>query len=402
VRIMRSVALMWLGFIVLLLCIDMMFLTFLPGRKLLPPAYYLLNAAAPLCIVGLSLVRRIAAAHEQALLRLTVLSIAVAPIVIATLTTSPLMPGPLTPASGTLTIRTTPILLLGVTLVAFQYQWRHVVYFNLGTFALTIFCQAITKNGATQSVPFSIGQTAVFMAVGYSMCLIMGRLRAQSQALKQANAQLRRHAGTLESLTISRERNRLARELHDTLAHRLSSLAVQLETTKAYLRVDLDVVEELVATALDSARAGLNETRRALNALRASPLDDLGLALALRELVTSAAEAAQLQLALALPEQLPELDPDVEQCIYRVAQEAVANVAQHAGAGRLSVLLRIEGVALRLTIQDDGIGFRPGQSAMQGHFGLAGMQERAALAGGRLTLTSAPDQGTTVELELSL
>ncbi|HYF63375.1 MAG TPA: sensor histidine kinase, partial [Herpetosiphonaceae bacterium] len=258
-----------------------------------------------------------------------------------------------------------------------------------------------TGNAASPSVPLSVGQTIAYMVVGYSMCLFMGRLRAQSQALQHANAQLRRHASTLESLTISRERNRLARELHDTLAHRLSSLAVQLETTKAYLHVDLEVVEELIETTLASARGGLDETRRALQALRASPLEDLGLELALRELAASAAEAARLELDLRIDE-LPELDPDVEQCVYRVTQEAVANITQHANASRVAVRLTCADDRLRLVVRDDGIGFRPDQRVIKGHFGLAGIVERAALAGGDLKITSTPGSGATIALELSL
>jgi signal transduction histidine kinase len=402
VRIIHSLALIWFGFILVLLALDLVFVTYRPGGRIWPASYYVSNAAAPLLILGLSRNRRVAAHRSGRSLMLFFLGwIIVAPLVITTLALSQPAPGPFTATSGTLTIRTAFIYFLGLAMVAWQYRWREVVLFNLVTLTLTLLGLAVTGNGASPSVPLCVGQTITYLAVGYCMCIFMGRLRAQSQALAQANAQLRRHASTLESLTISRERNRLARELHDTLAHRLSSLAVQLETTKAYLRIDLEIVEDLVENSLASARSGLNETRRALLALRASPLDDIGLALALRELVTSAAAAARLELDLHI-DALPELDPEVEQCIYRVTQEAVANSAQHASATRLEVRLRCADDRLRLIVRDDGIGFQLDQRVITGHFGLAGIVERAEMAGGNLTITSAPGAGATVSLELSL
>src|SRR5439155_20678930 len=128
------------------------------------------------------------------------------------------------------------------------------------------------------------------------------------------------HAGTLESLAVSRERNRMARELHDTLAHTLSGLSVQLETVEAYWDVEPRTAHAMLDRALEATRDGLQETRRALKALRASPLDDLGLGLALRRMAESAVARANIELDLEIPEQVPPLAPDVEHCIYRVAQ----------------------------------------------------------------------------------
>src|SRR3954471_15956642 len=117
---------------------------------------------------------------------------------------------------------------------------------------------------------------------------------------------------------------RVATELHETLAHTLSSLSVQLETVKAYWAIDPALAQELLESALSATRSGLHETRRALDALRARPLDDVGLRLALGEMIAAVAELANLQLDLTLPDPLPLLDAGVEQAIYRIAQEALA------------------------------------------------------------------------------
>ncbi len=245
-------------------------------------------------------------------------------------------------------------------------------------------------------------QTLGFLLVGTVISVLMHHYRAQQTALDGANQRLRQAAGTLESLTISRERNRMARELHDTLAHTLSGLIVQLATVNAYWEIDAELARTLLCAAEVTARQGLQDTRRALTTLRASPLEDLGLALALHALATAAAERAHLALELRLPAQVPLLAPEVEQGIYRVAQEALANVVYHARARRLGVTLVGDPPTLRLVIQDDGVGFDVHAPVSAGHFGLAGMHERGQWIGAQVRLQSAVGAGTTVELVLEL
>ena len=126
------------------------------------------------------------------------------------------------------------------------------------------------------------------------------------------------------------------------------------------------------------------------------------LLLALRKLAEETATRANLHLDLALPEYAPALFPDVEQCLYRVVQEATANVAHHANAQTLEVTLTVQENQLVLTVTDDGIGFRPNPTQDDGHFGLSGMRERARLVGGHLTLDSGPGQGTMVRLTIEV
>jgi signal transduction histidine kinase len=244
----------------------------------------------------------------------------------------------------------------------------------------------------------SLIQTIIFVAVGFSVSYLMSRLKEQQQSLAEANTRLTHHASTLEHLATSRERNRVARELHDTLAHTLSGLSVQLEAVKAYWDVDPQEARSTLERSLKAAHSGLGETRRALQALRASPLDDLGLSLAVRTMVEDAAARANLALNSSVADKLPSLSPDVEQCIYRVAQEAVTNVAKHAKAKTLTVNLESTEEKVTLTVHDDGVGFDVEKRDKANHYGLEGMQERAQLVGGELTVTSKPGEGTTVRL----
>ena len=144
----------------------------------------------------------------------------------------------------------------------------------------------------------------------------------------------------------------------------------------------------------------MNETRRALKALRASPLDDLGLLLALRKLAETAAERSQFALQLSLPDHIPPLAPDVEQCIYRVTQEALENVVRHARASQLSLALTADMKGITLTVADDGAGFNPLHVKQNGQFGLAGMRERAAMVGAAFEVDSRPHGGTRIKLTL--
>jgi signal transduction histidine kinase len=141
----------------------------------------------------------------------------------------------------------------------------------------------------------------------------------------------------LEQLTVSRERNRLARELHDTLAHSLTAISVSLETAKAYFDIDPTRTRDFIDRSLESTHVGVDETRRALKALRANALEDMGLGLAIQRVAESAAARFHLKLTLDLKNPMPSLSPDVEQAIYRVTQEAIENIANHSRAKTFSV-----------------------------------------------------------------
>jgi signal transduction histidine kinase len=115
-------------------------------------------------------------------------------------------------------------------------------------------------------------------------------------------------------------------------------------------------------------------------------------------MVEDAAARANLDLNSSVADKLPSLSPDVEQCIYRVAQEAVTNAARHAKAKTLTVNLESREGKVALTVHDDGVGFDVEKRDKANHYGLEGMQERAQLVGGEVTVTSKPGEGTTVKL----
>jgi len=242
------------------------------------------------------------------------------------------------------------------------------------------------------------GRMVIYPVVGFIVVRLVRGQKSDRKALAAKNVKLTQYATAVERLAISHERNRLARELHDTLAHTLSAVAVQLEALNKQLDQDPDNAQNTLKQLQELTRSGLQEARRALQALRASPLEDLGLALALRQLVESVSERSGIAIGLDAASDLDGLPPEIEQGMYRVAEEALNNAARHAHAQTVTVSLRRDSRALRLTVADDGVGFDPEAVPVEGHYGLVGMRERALLCSGHLEIASAPGKGTTVRL----
>jgi signal transduction histidine kinase len=283
-------------------------------------------------------------------------------------------------------------LLVPIVLIAWQYGFRWVVWTSVAMGAADLGMSApLSARGGPPALTLAaiaVVRCLFFLPVGYAVSRLVDAQRRQRE----------RHAATLEQLAVSRERNRLARELHDTLAHGLSAVAVQLEAMNALWEFRPEEARARLGGALDTTRTALHEARRAIGALRASPLEDLGLATALRDLAVATAARASLELDVRVPAQLDGLAPDTEQGIYRIAAEALANVARHAEARRIEVHVETQGSCVRLVVRDDGRGFDPAAAENARGFGRQGMCERAQAIGADLQVESAPGQGTAVRL----
>jgi signal transduction histidine kinase len=397
-HVFRTAAWMWLAYLLAMAMIDL----FIYARQLVDPIlwYYLANGLPALIFLGLAYSGWLRKQAEMSAL-LLILLITVSPILINYATNIHLPPAPLSNLEG-MVLRQLPVLFIGLVLVAWHYNLTTIILYSLVTNVLEIgivFGFALLDGERLTALFFIVViRTVCLIVVGIFVNQLINHLRSQHDSLRSANLQLTHYASTLEELTISRERNRMSRELHDTVVHTLSGLSVQLETTKAYLDIQPDTARQLVDQSLEATRSGLQETRRALKALRASPLDDLGLVKAIQTMVDTAAQRGRFVIDLSLPEHDPVLSPDVEQCLYRVAQEAVENVVRHANARHVCMRVSVKEREIELLIQDDGVGFQPDHSQPTGHFGLEGMRERARLAGGDLTIASAPGSGTTIRL----
>lgn len=237
-------------------------------------------------------------------------------------------------------------------------------------------------------------------------------LRTIGDMLGVAIERARLHAHRLEAAQ-TEERNRLAREIHDTIAQDFSAIAFQLETTEALLeqRAEPERLRKGLTAALDLTRKGLEEARRSVLDLRAAPLDGHTLAEALAVLAenASAREGASETSAPAVTfSQVAakrSLPPAVEIGLYRIAQEALQNARHHADAAHITLFLDVTPDEACLVVEDNGRGFEVDGGAgtgTSGRFGLIGMRERAHLLGGTLCIESAPGTGTRITAEVPL
>lgn len=208
---------------------------------------------------------------------------------------------------------------------------------------------------------------------------------------------------TSAQLGIVEERNRLAREIHDTLAQGLTAVSLQLESADALLEAGADPerIRTTVRQALTLTRASLEEARRSVMDLRAAPLEGRTLPGALRALAEESAAKGELQIAFKSTGEPFLLPVRIEVGLYRIAQEALTNILRHANATCACLTLHISSKQITLTIEDNGEGFDPNQVARE-RFGLIGLNERARLLGGTLHLESTSGFGTCVEVTVPL
>jgi signal transduction histidine kinase len=249
----------------------------------------------------------------------------------------------------------------------------------------------------------SLSQMLMRIVLLYLVPLIVSilaeRERQQHSRLEKAHQRLRRHAAAMEQLAVSRERNRMARDLHDTLAHSLSALTVQLEALRTLMDNEPAAARAAVDEIAELARRGLEESRKAIQALRSDPVETLGLTGALRETIQALQTRAGVDATLSTAGEESAVTLEEAQTLYRIAEEALSNVERHAGARRVDVRIDFGADQVDLVVRDDGTGFDPETVRLE-RYGLTGMRERAAMIGASVALNSRPGGGTEVRCVL--
>jgi signal transduction histidine kinase len=233
---------------------------------------------------------------------------------------------------------------------------------------------------------------AVFTAVVTELLRREQRSRAE---LADANARLRGYAAQAEELATTRERNRVARDIHDGLGHHLTVVQMQVQAARAVLGPDPAQADAVLARAQEQATEALAEVRRSVAALR-GPRDTPPLGTALATLAADTS-AAGVPTDVAVTGTVRPLPPEVGEALFRAAQEGLTNVRKHAAAGSARLLLAYgDDGTVRLEICDDGLGMA---GAAEGTgFGLLGVRERTARLGGSVDVVSRPGAGTTVRV----
>ena len=243
----------------------------------------------------------------------------------------------------------------------------------------------------------------IFISMYVTLYVRQAEAREKAEALaaelEAANQQLTEYAARVEDLTITTERQRMARELHDTLSQGLAGLILQLEATDAHLNNNhIAKAQSIIGNAMEQARATLADARRAIDDLRQSSLDDLDSALHL--------EISRFMNATGIPilfhtDQIPPLPAPVTETLVRAVAEALTNVANHAQAHNVAVDVWMKDKSLSVTIQDDGRGF-DASAIPSGHYGILGIKERVRLVNGSFEIQSNNGKGTTIRIDIPI
>ena len=202
----------------------------------------------------------------------------------------------------------------------------------------------------------------------------------------------------VEELAVAEERNRLAREMHDTIGHRLTVSAVQLEGAHKLVSRDPERAEQMIGVVREQVKDALAELRSTVATLREPLYADLTLEAAVGHVIDSFERASDLHIETHIAGNLPPVSDAYRIAFCRALQESLTNIHKHAGAQHAQIDLAVGEDAVQLTVIDDGIGIPTGETTKG--FGLLGMQERAEQLGGWVSVSIRPEGGTVVEFHL--
>jgi signal transduction histidine kinase len=242
--------------------------------------------------------------------------------------------------------------------------------------------------------------TTGILFVTYGGILLIGDLIVREerahQKLDEAHIKLTEYAAQVEELATTRERNRLAREIHDNVGHYLTIVNMQIEAALAVMETDSEQAKHSLHRAQQLTKEGLTEIRNSVAQLRTTPTSIRPLHEAIAKLVEEHSGSG-LQVDYHLEGQIRPCSAQIELTLYRTVQEALTNVRKHAQAKNARILLDYRNPqAVQMSIEDDGIGAAPSKAG----FGLVGIQERLRLLGGSFDVQSSKGQGFRLSVEL--
>lgn len=249
---------------------------------------------------------------------------------------------------------------------------------------------------------FRWGFVVMFGGILISLQLLVDRILAEQQAKEElsiANQRIRNYALRAEEIATLQERNRIAREIHDSLGHSLTALNLHLEMALKLANIQPDRSREVLTEAKRLGSVALQDVRSSVSTLRSDPLQGQDLPTAIDRLLEDLKLSNQIQpiCQLDLPAILP---PDVATTIYRIVQEALTNITKYADASKAIVSIRSNLHQIELEISDNGRGFDPDLVATG--FGLQGMRERVLSLQGKIEIASTPQQGCRIVATIPL
>lgn len=279
-----------------------------------------------------------------------------------------------------------------------------------GTAVVLAFALVIVGDWQLANIPLgaAIGFGFAWLS-GASIYLFIFSISRTSQERAKLIAQLEAAQRQLEAtrereaeLAALRERERLARDLHDSLGHALVTLSVQLEAVQRLYKVDPERASAQVDELKTLTRKSMEDLRRSLDGLRTPGLADQPLQAALQSLCVETGQRLKAEVNCSITGEVEMLTPVMAETIWRAAQEALVNVGKHANARQVTLTLTVQREAVTLHIADDGTGFKPGDENRPGHYGLRGMRERVEGLGGTIRLANGDGAAAGASIEITL
>jgi signal transduction histidine kinase len=291
--------------------------------------------------------------------------------------------------------------LAGHSVVLLPRNWRMVVNIGIvGTYAMALNPPGVNNWGLIWSgLPlFLAGQIfiVVFTQMAVSTEKARGEVELLVNELEEANQRLREYALQIEEMAITKERNRLAREIHDGLGHYLTTVHMQIQAARAVMKADQQKAQEALGTAQNLTQEALVEVRRSVAALRDMPGDSFSLHDEIKKMLKGT-ENTGITSEVKILGANRTLSPQTLMTLYRAIQEGINNTCKHARATRLSIVLDYtQSSQVKLVLQDDGIG----AEQLDGGFGLLGMRERVKMLDGEMSVITGPNNGFRLEISL--
>ncbi len=288
--------------------------------------------------------------------------------------------------------------LAGQSVLLLRSFWMYVPAF------LSAICYGIAVQGYTQNLETTMAALPIYAAGVFFIMIFTQVAIGEEQArhevnrligdLEAANARLREFAIQVEDLTITKERNRLAREIHDGLGHYLTTINMQIQAASAVMQQDPTTAHSMLLKAQNLSQEALQDVRRSVNALRSSSEESLPLKNRIDRLLEDG-EMANLHTEFTIQGNYRELDSKKSITLYRAAQEGFSNTRKHASATLFSITLDFANPdTVRMTLQDNG----KGTDRIEGGFGLIGLHERLTLVDGNCEIFTSKGEGFTLQI----
>ena len=251
-------------------------------------------------------------------------------------------------------------------------------------------------------INMAINITILFCLITVFVFILVNALMSEyrsRQKLGTVNQQLREYALLIEDRAMLQERNRIAREIHDSLGHSLTAQNIQLANALLYLRSNLDRAESFLAEAKKLSSHALQDVRHSVATLRADPLRGKSLKIAIAELVKDL--QYRTEISFHYHNDIPDrLYKEITSTVYRIVQEALTNMIKHSEATEVKISLQLVVNYLEVQVKDNGTGFDPQENTTG--FGIQGMRERTTALGGKFNLVSLPGKGCHVTATIPL